>query len=272
LGRADQQLKIRGFRIEPGEIEVALERHPAVVRAAVIGRQDSEGGKQLVGYVVPADSETADPAQLRSYLSRRLPGYMVPAAIVVLDALPLTANGKLNIKALPAPDFTARKSSGWRSPRTPQEEILCGLFAGLLGLERVGINEDFFALGGHSLLATRLLGRIRTALEVELPIRSVFEAPTVAGLAQRLNGARPARAPLRAVARPAQIPLSFAQSRLWFLDRLEGPNSTYNIPVAVRLSGPLDSAALEAALADVVGRHESLRTVIVENQGVAYQQ
>jgi amino acid adenylation domain-containing protein len=272
LGRADQQLKIRGFRIEPGEIEAALERHPTVARAAVIGRQDSEGGKQLVGYVVPADSETADPALVRSYLSQRLPGYMVPAAIVMLDALPLTANGKLNIKALPAPDFTAGKSNDGRSPRTPQEEILCGLFAGILGLERVGIDEDFFALGGHSLLVTRLLGRIRTALEVELPIRSVFETPTVAGLAQRLNGAQPARAPLRAVARPARIPLSFAQRRLWFLDRLEGPNSTYNIPVALRLSGPLDCAALEWALADVVGHHESLRTVFVESQGVAYQQ
>jgi amino acid adenylation domain-containing protein/non-ribosomal peptide synthase protein (TIGR01720 family) len=271
LGRADQQLKIRGFRIEPGEIEAALERHPTVARAAVIGRQDSEGGKQLAGYVVPAGSEPADPALLRSYLSQQLPGCMVPAAIVVLDALPLTANGKLNIKALPGPDFTAGESSGRRSPRTPQEEILCGLFAGLLGLERVGIDDDFFALGGHSLLVTRLLSRIRTALEVELPIRTVFEAPTVAGLAQRLKGAQPARAPLRAVARPAQIPLSFAQSRLWFLDRLEGPSSTYNIPVAVRLSGPLDCAALEGALADVVGRHESLRTVIVESQGVGHQ-
>jgi nonribosomal peptide synthetase DhbF len=188
LGRADQQLKIRGFRIEPGEIEAALERHPAVARAAVIGRQDSEGGKQLVGYVVPAGSETVDPALLRSYLSQRLPSYMVPAAIAVLDALPLTANGKLNVKALPAPDFTAGKSNDRRSPRTPQEEILCGLFAEVLGLERVGIDDDFFALGGHSLLATRLLSGIRTALEVELPIRSLFEAPTVAGLAQRLNG------------------------------------------------------------------------------------
>jgi nonribosomal peptide synthetase DhbF len=187
LGRVDQQLKVRGFRVEPGEIEAALMHHSMVAQAVVIGRQDSEGDKRLVGYVVPPEGETADPAALRSFLSQRLPNYMVPAAIVVLDALPLTANGKLNTKALPAPDFTPGQDS-WRGPRTPQEEILCRLFTEVLSVSRVGIDDDFFALGGHSLLVTRLIGRIRAALGVELPIRSLFEAPTVARLADRLDG------------------------------------------------------------------------------------
>ena len=271
LGRADQQLKIRGFRIEPGEIEAALVRHPSVAQAAVIGREDPGEDKRLVGYVVAQSGRSADPALLRTHVAQSLPDYMVPAAIILLDALPLTPNGKLDRKALPAPEFWASASAAWRAPRTAQEEILCSLFAQTLGVPRVGIDDNFFELGGHSLLATRLISRIRAALELELAIRSLFEAPTVAELAGRLNNAQAAKPPLRAMVLPAEIPLSFAQRRLWFLDRLEGPSPTYNIPVAVRLSGPLDPAALEAALGDLVQRHQSLRTIFPETLGVPRQ-
>ena len=187
LGRADQQLKIRGFRIEPGEIEAVLLRHPAVAQAAVIAREDPGGNKRLVGYVVAQSGQSADPALLRSHLGQSLPEYMVPGAIVLLEALPLTPNGKLDRKALPAPEFGASASAAWRAPRSPQEEILCSLFAEVLGVSNVGIDDNFFELGGHSLLATRLVSRIRATLELELPIRSLFESPTVAGLVERLD-------------------------------------------------------------------------------------
>ena len=186
LGRADRQVKIRGFRIEPSEIEAVLLSHPAVAQATVIAREDRPGEKRLVGYVVPAHGQSTDPATLRAHLGQSLPDYMVPAAIVLLDALPLTPNGKLDRKALPAPDLTA-STNAWRAPRTPQEDILCALFAEILGLARVGIDDNFFELGGHSLLATRLISRVRGMLGVELPIRSLFETPTVAGLAEPLD-------------------------------------------------------------------------------------
>ena len=269
LGRADAQVKVRGFRIEPGEIEAALVRHGDVAQAAVIAREDGPGGKRLVGYVVAAGAAVPDAAALRAHLGRSLPEHMVPSAFVVLDRLPLTPNGKLDRRALPAPE--ARVGSVRRVARTPQEEILCGLFAEVLGLERVGIDDNFFALGGHSLLATRLISRIRSTLDVELAIRSLFEAPTVEALVQRLGDARPARAALRALARPAEIPLSYAQRRLWFLDRLEGSSATYTIPLALRVRGVLDRPALEAALGDLVERHESLRTIFPDTLGVPRQ-
>ena len=270
LGRADAQVKVRGFRIEPGEIEAALVGHGDVAQAAVIAREDGPGGKRLVGYVVAAGAAVPDASVLRAHLGRSLPEHMVPSAFVVLDRLPLTPNGKLDRRALPAPEQPV--GAVRRVPRTPQEEILCALFAEVLGLERVGIDDNFFALGGHSLLATRLISRIRSTLDVELAIRSLFEAPTVEALVQRLGDAQAARPALRALARPAEIPLSYAQRRLWFLDRLEGSSATYTIPLALRVRGALDRVALEAAVGDLVGRHESLRTIFPDTLGVPRQQ
>ena len=263
LGRTDDQVKVRGFRIELGEIDAALLTHPDVSAAAVLVR----GAEQLVAYLVT--TRPVEPAELRAHLADRLPGYMVPAAFVLLDALPLTGNGKLDRRALPDPDQGAVATG--RAPRTPREEILCALYAEVLGVPSVGVDDGFFALGGHSLLAMRLVSRIRSVLEADLTVRDLFDAQTVANLVTRLDTTASPRPALRAGARPAEIPLSFGQSRLWFAARLEPDVTLYNIPIALRLRGALDVTALRAALTDLVARHESLRTVFPETAGIPHQ-
>jgi amino acid adenylation domain-containing protein len=275
LGRVDAQVKVRGFRVEPGEVEAALRRHPGVAECAVVARDAAPGEKRLVGYVVPRrDAAAVRPRggldELRAHLRRALPEHMVPGALVPLDALPLTPNGKVDYAALPAPE-QAPADGAWVAPRTPVEEVLAGIWAQVLGRERVGAGENFFALGGHSLLATRVVSCIRAALGAELPVRSLFEAPTVAELAARVEAARRDGAaplpPVVPVPRGRPLPLSFAQERLWFLHRLEPESAVYNVPTALRLSGALDAAALERALGEVVRRHETLRTTFAEDDG-----
>ncbi|HKX30429.1 MAG TPA: amino acid adenylation domain-containing protein, partial [Blastocatellia bacterium] len=272
LGRSDHQVKIRGLRIELGEIETSLRELPEVEQAAVIVRTQREGGAdepRLVGYVVAAEGRSLDSQAIRQQLGRRLPGYLVPAAIVGLEALPLTPNGKLDRRALPEPEWTS--AAVWRAPRSPREEILCALFAEVLGVERVGIDDDFFELGGHSLLATRLAARIRVVLGAELAIRTLFQAPSVAELGPRLRVISSDRATLGRSERPERLPLSDGQQRLWFLDRLGGATTEYNMPVALRLRGDLNREALERTLNAIVERHESLRTRFAELEGEPVQ-
>ncbi|WP_030297979.1 non-ribosomal peptide synthetase [Streptomyces sp. NRRL F-5681] len=264
LGRADEQVQIRGFRVEPGEARAALAALDEVADAVVLARPAPGGGTRLLAYATPAAGPLA-PDRLREALRTRLPDYLVPAAVIPVDHWPLTANGKLDRTALPEPEEAA--APGGRAPATPQEEIVAHLFAELLEREHVGADDDFFALGGHSLLATRLASRIRTALDVTLSVRDVFETATVAALARRARHAGRAPEPLRPRPRPATLPLSPAQRRLWFLQQLHGAGADYTIPFAARLTGPLDVPALRAALLDVTGRHEALRTVFPATDG-----
>jgi amino acid adenylation domain-containing protein len=264
LGRADQQVKVRGFRIEPGEVEAALERHPSVRRAVVVAREDQPGRARLVGYLVAEAGAVPSTAEVKAFLKERLPEYMVPSALVALAALPLTPTGKLDVRALPAPDPSAH-GEAYVAPRTPAEERLAAIFAGVLKAERVGAGDDFFELGGHSLLATRLVSRVREAFGVELPLRALFESPTVEGLAARVEAlagenAGPGAPPLVPVSRDGVLPLSFAQARLWFIDQLEPGSAAYNIPYALRLRGRVDAGVLERVLTETVRRHEALRT------------
>nr|WP_163737384.1 non-ribosomal peptide synthase/polyketide synthase [Mycobacterium gallinarum] len=265
LGRADEQVKLRGYRIELGEVQAALAGLDGVRQAAVIAREDRPGDKRLVGYI----SGTADPAVLRSALAERLPSYMVPSAVVVVDELPLTPNGKLDTRALPAPEYAA--GANYRAPATPVEDILVGIYAHVLGVERVGVDDSFFDLGGDSLSAMRLVAAVNTGLDASVSVHSLFNAPTVARLALHVSGEAGRRKPLVAGPRAAVIPLSFAQSRLWFLDRFQGGAATYNMPNALHIKGPLDVEALVSAFDDVIARHESLRTIFPDTDGVPFQ-
>nr|WP_051161593.1 non-ribosomal peptide synthetase [Nocardia brevicatena] len=270
LGRTDFQVKFRGQRIELGEIEAALLAQPAVSQAVALVAASSLGD-QLVAYAVPAPDHTIDQAELLAAIGKTLPPYMVPAAIVALDAFPLNPSGKLDRKALPAPTFTARE---FRAPGTPVEEIVAEVFAEVLGVSRVGVDDDFFALGGNSLVATRAVARLGAAVGARIPVRTLFETPTVGALATAVESETHAdrRITLGSIPRPERLPLSLAQRRMWFLNQFDqgddaaaaAGSAAYNLPFALRLSGELDIAALGAALEDVLARHEVLRTVYPE--------
>ncbi|MFB1114893.1 amino acid adenylation domain-containing protein [Dickeya dadantii] len=267
VGRNDQQVKLRGFRIELGEIEARLAEHPHVDNALVLA-VDNGGGKRLVAYVVSAGLHASE-AALQDYLSERLPDYMVPARIVALAQFPLTANGKVDRKALPAVEFS--DATAYRAPRNAREAALCELYAELLQHPQIGIDDDFFAMGGHSILATGLIARIRSRLGIELPVRLLFENPTVASLAKQLDEHTNVRQPLRKVEpRPDPLPVSYGQQLMWVGQNTRGDNSSLNTPIVVSLEGELDQAALTAALYDLVERHETLRTRfgVVEGQPV----
>ncbi|MEU7876514.1 amino acid adenylation domain-containing protein, partial [Dactylosporangium sp. NPDC049140] len=269
LGRVDDQVKVRGYRIEPGEVRAALLAHPAVTGAVVVA-----DGQRLVGYLVPSD-EMPSVGSLRAFLAGRLPEHMIPAVFVELTAIPLTANGKLDRAALPAPDQSRPElAGGFVAPATPAEELLAGVWGEVLGVDRVGVHDNFFELGGHSLLATQVVSRVRAVFGVELPVAALFDEPTIAGLAVAVEGASPGTnvAPIVPVSRDEPLPLSFAQQRLWFLAQLEPDSIEYHTPVALRLPGELDATALQAALGGLVARHEVLRTrLVADSDGVPRQ-
>ncbi|WP_081872873.1 non-ribosomal peptide synthetase [Nocardia otitidiscaviarum] len=263
-GRTDFQVKVRGFRIELGDIESALLAQEGVAATVVVTRPDADGGDRLVAYLVPTPGHTPDPEIVRDRLAAALPAYMVPAALVVLDALPTTTTGKVNRAALPDPVFAPAR---YREPLSPAERLVAGIFAEVLGADRVGLDDDFFARGGNSLLATKVAARLSRALDTVVEVRALFDAPTVAHLAARLetSAGSGGRLALTTGQRPGRIPLSSAQRRLWFLNRLDAASGAYNIAVGLRLSGRLVDSALESAVSDVVARHEVLRTVFPED-------
>ena len=275
LGRIGNQVKLRGHRVELGEIETAL-RESEGVREAVVRCWNPQPDEQcLVAYVVSDESAVCTTNDLRVSLRERLPDYMVPSFFVALDELPLTENGKVDRDALPAP-ATSEIETGAIAPRTPAEELLSNIWAELLCVRSVGMQDNFFDLGGHSLLATQVVSRIRETFKVELPVRALFEKPTIAELAQSIDAALQSETgatltPIGSVDRSANLPLSFAQQRLWFIDQLSTGNTVYNIQVAVRLLGLLDHRALERALNEIVRRHESLRTRFIARDGMAMQ-
>lgn len=276
LGRNDGQVKLRGFRVESGEVEAVLAGCARVRECVVLVREDRPGDKRLVAYVVLADDEHASwLADLRAFLQERLPAYMLPAAYVPLPALPLTPNGKVDRRALPAPDHDLyAPESATIAPRTPIEEILADLWAEVLSLERVGVEDNFFEVGGHSLFATQVISRIRQLLHIELPLRVLFEQPSIAELAQYIEQTQrheQGMPPLVPVAREQALPLSFAQERLWFLQQLEPENISYHMPAAFRLSGPLSVRRFAYSLNQIVARHELLRTTFHEEGGKPMQ-
>jgi amino acid adenylation domain-containing protein len=277
LGRMDYQVKVRGFRIELGELEAALDQHRAVRECVVKAREDEPGDKRLVAYVVASEGETITTNELREFMKERLPHYMVPAAFVLLEALPLTPNGKIDHRRLPPPDWSGSElAESFTAPRTHVEEMLGGIWSKVLGVERLSVHDNFFDLGGHSLLATQVVSRVRKVLQIELPLRSLFEHTTIAALAENIEAIqktqqKPSPLEILHVSRQADLPLSFAQQRLWFLEQFEPDSYAYNMPGAIRLTGSLDIAALERSLNEVVRRHEALRTTFKLKDGEPVQ-
>ncbi|MUG92221.1 amino acid adenylation domain-containing protein [Scytonema sp. UIC 10036] len=277
VGRKDFQVKIRGYRIELSEIQTQLLEIPEVKEAVVVARGEVAGDKRLVAYVVPNQESIPTISELRHFLKQKLPEYMVPSAFVFLDALPVTPNGKVDQRLLPAPQLRTELTQTFVSPQTLIQEMLALIWADVLRVEQLGIYDNFFELGGHSLLATQIISQIRATFAVELPLRSLFEEPTVAGLAEcietdlKLEQAMLTPPVLTIARRDGDLPLSFAQQRLWFLEQLEPGSAVYNIPVAVQLSGQIDQAALERSLNAIISRHEALRTnfITVEEQPIA---
>ena len=310
LGRIDEQVKIRGFRIELGEIESTLQTHGDVTQAVVIAREeesdkpDNSSNKKLVAYVVLPEEKISSltvesaltssagepfsvlsgeslPAlteDLRNHLARSLPDYMIPSFFVYIDKLPLTSNGKIDRKALPAPDLSLRLvGDEYVAPQTSLEQELYSIWKDVLKVDKIGIYDNFFKLGGHSLLATQVISRIRNVYNIDIPLRALFEHPTISGLSEVLDSLDKEKAtsslpPLVPMERKAPLPLSFAQQRLWFLDQLLPEMALYNIPIALRLKGFLDTSALESAINSLIQRHESLRTIFPSTDGEAYQE
>jgi amino acid adenylation domain-containing protein len=274
VGRVDRQVKIRGYRIELGEIESVLNKHRLVRQSVVVARADGRGGKRLMGYVVGAEGVTA--VELKKHLRGQVPEYMVPETILILEEMPVTANGKIDHRRLPMTEDAGRQvEPGTVAPRTPVEEILVGIFEDVLRVDRIGVRENFFELGGHSLLATRVISRVTKAFNVEIGVRSLFEAATVEGLARRIEEAIKAGTDgavhLVKVSRAERVPLSYAQQRLWFIEQLEPGNAAYNCPAAVEVEGELNVETLERVINEIVRRHETLRTRIETEEGMPVQ-
>ena len=264
VGRTDHQVKIRGFRIELGEIENVLRQYPKIKDAAVLAREDTLGNKRLVAYMV-ASGLIPSIDEIRMHLKEYLPDQMIPAAYVFLDHFPLTPNGKVDRKALPIPDFDVRFTIQYVAPRTYSENIIANIWAEVLGVECIGIYDNFFALGGHSLLIAQVISRIRQTFAIDLPLRTLFEKPFVFELALAIDTVRtqnqlPESNALLPSKRGNTLPLSYAQERLWFLDQFEPGSASYNLPGAVRLIGALDVTVLKQSLNEIIRRHEILRT------------
>ncbi|MDB9440359.1 amino acid adenylation domain-containing protein, partial [Sphaerospermopsis kisseleviana CS-549] len=276
IGRIDNQVKIRGFRIELGEIEAVLNQHPQIQTSCVIVREDNPTEKRLVGYIVAKKDTTPELTSIRQFLVNKLPGYMIPSALVRLENLPLTPNGKIDRRALPKPELDSTIVEKYVAPRNPIEELLTQTWLQVLKVESVGVNDNFFELGGHSLLATQIVSRIRKIFQVELPLNKLFAAPTVRELAHiitqlqqdKLEQSTPQ---LVARAKDADLPMSFAQQRLWFLDQFEANSVVYNIPTALHLRGKLQITALEQSLQTIIHRHEALRTNFTSIDGQPIQ-
>ncbi len=285
LGRIDRQVKIRGYRIEPGEIEAQILHSPMVKDITLIVREDKEGDKRLTAYLV-MDRQYETPEkeirskqtdrfieELKTSLKKRLPDYMVPVAWVIMDKLPLTATGKIDCNSLPKPEIFRRETEAYAEPRTPVEKTLVELWSTILGIKKIGIYDNFFNLGGHSLLATRVISGVGDSFGADIPLRELFENPTIAGLSERIANqtSRTGWEEIKPVERAKELPLSFAQERLWFLSQLVPDSAFYNIPWAFEITGPLDRPVLEKSFQEVVRRHEILRTAFVSRGGEAVQ-